>query len=65
MGPPRQEYWSGEPFLPPEDLPNVGTEPTSLPSPPLASGFFTTNATWELYEATAMCLSFLKVMDDP
>ena len=47
MGSPRQEYWSGVPFPPPEDLPNIGIEPASLPSPALASGFFTTNATWE------------------
>ena len=26
---PRQEYWSGLPFLPPGDLPNKGIEPTS------------------------------------
>ena len=25
----RQEYWSGLPFPPPEDLPNPGTEPRS------------------------------------
>ena len=24
---PRQEYWSGLPFLPPGDLPSPGTEP--------------------------------------
>ena len=43
MGFPRQEYWSGLPFPPPEHLPNPGTEPTS---PALAGEFFTT-ATWE------------------
>ena len=26
---PRQEYWSGLPFLPPEDFPNPGIEPGS------------------------------------
>ena len=36
MGFPRQEYWSGLPFLPPGDLPNPGTEPTSPVSPALA-----------------------------
>ena len=37
----RQEYWSGLPFLPPEDLPDPGIEPRSpvlagdsLPSEP-------------------------------
>ena len=29
------------------DLPNPGIEPTSLMSPALAGGFFTTRATWE------------------
>ena len=28
----RQEYWSGVPFPPPEDLPDPGIEPTSLAS---------------------------------
>ena len=27
MGFSRQEYWSGLPFRPPEDLPNLGIEP--------------------------------------
>ena len=36
MGFSRQEYWSGLPCLPPEDLPDPGTEPTSLMSPVLA-----------------------------
>ena len=35
MGFSRQEYWSGLPFLPPGDLPDPGTEPTSLESPAL------------------------------
>ena len=43
----RQEYWSGLPCPPPGDLPNPGTEPTSLTSPALASRFFTTSAPWE------------------
>ena len=38
MGFPRQEYWSGLPFLHPEDLPDAGIEPVS---PALAGGFFT------------------------
>ena len=28
MGFPRQEYWSGLPFAPPDDLPNPGIKPT-------------------------------------
>ena len=40
----RQEYWSGLPFPPPGDLPDPGVEPTSLVSPALAGGFFTTES---------------------
>ena len=39
MGFPRQEYWSGLPFPPPQDLLDPGIEPESLA---LASGFFIT-----------------------
>ena len=46
MGFPRQEYWSGLPFPPPEDLPNPGIEPMSLASLAAAGRFFTTSATW-------------------
>ena len=38
----RQEYWSGLPFPPPEDLPDPGIKPTSPASPALAGKFFTT-----------------------
>ena len=47
MGFSRQEYWSGLPCPPPEDLPGPGIEPVSLMSPALAGGFFTTSATWD------------------
>ena len=47
MGFSRQEYWSGLPFPPPGDLPNPGIKPTSLMSPLLVGGFFTTSTTWE------------------
>ena len=50
MGFSRQEYWNGLPCPPPGDLPDPGTEPTSLMSPALAGGFFTTNATWETHK---------------
>ena len=43
----RQEYWSGLPCPPPEDLPHTGVEPVSLMSPELAGGVFTTSTTWE------------------
>ena len=47
MGFSRQEYWSGVPRPPPEDLPDSGIEPASLLSPALAGEFFTTSFTWE------------------
>ena len=43
----RQEYWSGLLCPPPGGLPDPGIEPTSLTSPALAGGFFTTSTTWE------------------
>ena len=42
MGFSRQEYWSGLPFPIPGDLPNPGTEHTSLKSPAMVGEFFTT-----------------------
>ena len=39
MGFSRQEYWSGLPCPPPEDLPDLGIKPES---PALTGGFFTT-----------------------
>ena len=38
----RQDYWSGLPFPTPGHLPDPGIKPTSLESPALADGFFTT-----------------------
>ena len=58
----RQEYWSGEPFPTPEDLPDPGIE---LVSPALAGGFFTTEplgnsyklwTTYEIYSLIFLCL---------
>ena len=46
MGFSRQEYWSGLLCPPPGDLPDPGIKPTSLPSPALTGGFFTTGTTW-------------------
>ena len=43
----KQEYWSGLPWPPPEDLPNPGIKPVSLTSPALAGGFFNASTTWE------------------
>ena len=44
MGFSRQEYWSGLPCPSPGDLPDPGIRPTSLVSPALTGGFFTTSA---------------------
>ena len=38
----RQEYWSGLPCPASRDLPDPGIKPTSLVSPALVGGFFTT-----------------------
>ena len=48
MGFSRQEYQSGLPCPPPEDLPDPGIGPVSLLSPALAGRFFTTSVTWKL-----------------
>ena len=47
MGFSRQEYLNGLPFSSPAYLPNPGIKPTSLKSPALAGGFFTTSTPWE------------------
>ena len=68
----RQEYGSGLPFPPPVDLPNPGIKPTSLVSPALAGGFFTTSTTQEApvsYESTAFlgtscCALYLCVLSN-
>ena len=40
IGFPRQEQWSGLPFLPPGDLPNPGVGPMSPACPDVAGEFF-------------------------
>ena len=47
------------PCPPPGDLPHLGIKPTSLMSPELAGGFFTTSTTWEApypYIYTYICM---------
>ena len=44
MGFSRQEHWSGLPWPPPGDLPDLGIKPASLMSPAFTGGFFT--ASW-------------------
>ena len=41
-----QEYWSGLPSPPPEDLANPGIKPMSSASPSLVGTFFTTEKLW-------------------
>ena len=50
MGFTTQEYWSGLPCPPSGVLPDPGTEPTSLASPTLAGGFFTTEPPGKPYQ---------------
>ena len=61
MGFSRQEHWSGFPFPSPGDLPNPGIEPTSLTSPALAGGFFTTSANWDAQYGVRIFLSYISV----
>ena len=42
-----QECWSGLPCPPLGDLPHPGIKPSSLRSPALAGGLFTTSSSWE------------------
>ena len=57
MGFSRQEYWSGLPFPPPEDLPNPGIKPISLASPALQAGTLPTEpAGSPVNTALAWCL---------
>ena len=51
MGFSKQEYQTGLPWPPPWDLPDPGIKPSSLMSPELAGGFFTTITTWEALES--------------
>ena len=57
----RQEYWSGLPYLPPEDLPNPGIKPMS---PALAGGFFTTELPMLCYaKSLQSCLTLCDPID--
>ena len=55
MGFSRQEYWSGLPFPSPGALPHLGNKLTSLKSPTLVGGFFTTSATSKTHVAPLVC----------
>ena len=54
----RQEYRSGLPFPPPGDLPDSGTEHTSLMSPALAGGFFITEPQWKPQTAITVFICY-------
>ena len=47
-----QEYRSGLPFPTREDIPDPGMEPTSLASPALVGGFFTTASPRKRFTST-------------
>ena len=61
----RQEYWSGEPGPPPENLPDPGIKPESLTSPALEGEFFTTSATWEAHSNLAKSLQSCLTLCNP
>ena len=53
---PKQEHWSGVPFLPLGDLPNSGIEPLSLCLLHWQADFFlTTSTTWDV----CVCFKFV------
>ena len=47
-----QEYWSGLPCPPAEDLPDPRIKPVLLVSPALAGGFFSISGPWEASRQT-------------
>ena len=58
MGFSRKGYWSGLPFPPLGDLPNLGTEFASFASSALTGRFFTIGTTWETLKYNAVCQLF-------
>ena len=58
IGFPMLEYWTRLPCA------NPGIEPTSLTSPALIGGFFTTSANWEALERTIMDVKTIRNMVD-
>ena len=59
----RQEFWSGLPFPPPADLPDLGIEPDSPVSLGLADGFFITTTTREARVSWVPRLTLLDLMN--
>ena len=58
----RQEYWSGLPFPPTEDLFDPGVEPMSPESPALVGGFFTAAPPGKLLLSPEISDNSLKVV---
>ena len=52
-----KECWIGLTYPPPGDVTDPGIKPTSLTSPALSGGFFTTNVTWKALPAAAAAKS--------
>ena len=65
MGFSKQEYWSGLPFPPPEDLSDPGIEPVSPAAPALAGGFLTTSTFGKPREVNAWPQIFKGHADSP
>ena len=63
MGFPRQEYWSGLPFPPPEDLPNPGLKLMSLISPTSCISRQVLYH-WATREALWMIIALLKSLEE-
>ena len=51
-----RQYSNELPCPPPEELPDPVIKSTSLMSPALAGGFFTTSTTWEAYMYVCVCV---------
>ena len=65
MGFSRQEYWSGLRCPSSEDLPNPEIKPSSLTSPALAGGVFTTSTTWEALSGVSSVVQLCPTLCDP
>ena len=65
MGFSRKEYWGELPWPPSGDLSHPGIKPTSLTSPVLAGGFFTTCATYEAPNKLLLLLKLKTIYKEP
>ena len=60
MGFPRQEYWSGLPFPPPGDLPDLGTEHATPIAPAVTGGLFTTELPGKPFQTLGLANMHIK-----